>query len=255
MAKSAKHVRLFAFVLAALVAGGTTLAVATDGIPASDGRFFGCYHNSTGALRVISPMTQCLPNETEVEWSQAGPAGATGAQGPAGENGAQGPIGPAGPTGATGPQGPAGPTGATGPQGPAGPTGAGGSPEVLGRYREVGDSLGPIPVSAQAVTVAHIDLAPGNYVVNASLFFYNEASTAGIAYCGLIVGGRNAQAADTIGGGSAVSQALTVASQVPGAGALSARLVCNNNGSGGSLKIGAYTMNATKLGPLTYSIQ
>jgi len=56
-------------------------------------------------------------------------------------------------------------------------------------------------------------------------------------------------------GGSAVSQSLTVASQVPGAGALSARLVCKNNGFGGSLKIGAYTMNAIRVGLLTNTIQ
>ena len=60
----------------------------------------------------------------------AGPAGATGAQGPqgnAGATGAQGPQGSQGPVGATGPagaQGAIGAQGATGSQGPAGATGA-----------------------------------------------------------------------------------------------------------------------------------
>jgi hypothetical protein len=63
----------------------------------------------------------------------AGPAGATGAQGPAGATGAigatgvQGPAGPTGAVGATGPQAPAGPTGATGVQGPRGATGTQGA--------------------------------------------------------------------------------------------------------------------------------
>ena len=41
-------------------------------------------------------------------------------------------------------------------------------------------------------------------------------------------------------------------SQVPGAGAATARLVCKNNGLGGNLFIGAYTMNAMKVGSVTY---
>ena len=135
MAKSQKHARLSAVALAAIIAGSATLAFATDGIPASDGRIFGCYQNSTGALRAISPMDQCLPHETAIDWNQTGPAGeigpqgpageagatgATGPQGPSGESGIQGPPGPAGATGATGPTGPQGPSGATGAQGPAG---------------------------------------------------------------------------------------------------------------------------------------
>ena len=65
----------------------------------------------------------------EVPFGVAGPAGATGAQGPAGPAGAQGPQGPQGPqglkgdTGAQGPQGLKGDTGAQGPQGPKGDTG------------------------------------------------------------------------------------------------------------------------------------
>ena len=95
----------------------------------------GCYHNRTGALRVVLDGSQCDRSESPIEWSREGPAGPAGPQGPAGADGATGPQGPAGPqgepgpTGATGPQGPAGPqgepgpTGATGPQGETGPQG------------------------------------------------------------------------------------------------------------------------------------
>jgi hypothetical protein len=149
MTRSQTHARLLAFVSVAIFAGSARFAMATDGIPAYDGRIFACYNDTTGALRAISPMAQCLSHETAIDWNQTGAAGATGPQGPAGEAGpqgltgdagAQGVAGPAGPTGA---QGPEGPTGATGAQGPAGPAGSGGAPEVLSRYREVGDFRGP----------------------------------------------------------------------------------------------------------------
>jgi hypothetical protein len=141
-----------------------------------------------------------------------------------------------------------GPVGLTGPQGPAG------SIEVWAKYQEVGDARGPIavPRAPGFIDVAILDLAPANYVVNASLYFYNDSASAGLAYCLLIVGGRNSQAINTLPAGEATSQSLTVTSQVPGAGAATARLVCKNNGLGGNLFIGAYTMNAMKVGSVTY---
>lgn len=264
MAKSQKHARLFAFVSAAIFAGSATFALATDGIPASDGRIFACYNDTTGALRAISPMDRCLGHETAIDWNQTGPAGATGPQGPAGETGAQGPTGP---TGATGPQGPAGPIGATGPQGPTGaqglvgatgPQGPAGSAssEVFARHQGLGDARGEILVPrGGATTVATIELAPGNYVVSASLYWYNDSATTGLAYCLLIVGGRSAQSINTLAGGEATGQALTLATEVPGAGASSVRFVCTNNGLGGNLKIETYSLWAMKVGSLTYPPQ
>lgn len=237
MAKAQKHARLFAFVSAAIFAGSATLAFATDGIPASDGRISGCYNDRTGALRVVSAMDQCLPNETAIDWNQTGPTGATGPQGPAGETGAQGPAGPIGAIG------------------PAGPQGPGGTSEVFAKYQEVGDARGPIavPNAPGFVDVAIIDLAPGNYVVSASLWFYNDSASTGLAYCLLIVGGRNAQATNTMPAGQLTSQTLALAADVPGAGASRARLVCKNNTLvGGNLQIQSFTMYAMKVGSLTY---
>lgn len=96
---------------------------------AGDGVIHGCYHKSTGQLRVIEfeDGAACRPPEVPISWSEEGPQGETGPQGPqgeTGETGATGPQGPAGPQGEIGPQGPqgeTGETGATGPQGPIGP--------------------------------------------------------------------------------------------------------------------------------------
>jgi Collagen triple helix repeat (20 copies) len=78
-------------------------------IPGSDGVIYGCYKKSGGSLRVIDmSVTTCGDNETQISWSQQGPAGPQGPPGPQGPLGEQGPIGPVGPQGETGPAGPAG---------------------------------------------------------------------------------------------------------------------------------------------------
>lgn len=71
-----------------LVAGGAALAA----IPDEGGMFTGCYHQQTGALRVIDAGAGagCDPSEQQISWSQTGPQGAPGAQGPQGEAGPQG---------------------------------------------------------------------------------------------------------------------------------------------------------------------
>jgi hypothetical protein len=152
MAKSQKHTRVLALLIAAIFASSATVAFATDGIPASDGRIFGCYNNSTGALRAISPMDRCLPHETAIDWSQAGP------------------------TGPTGPQGPAGETGASGPQGPAGADGAPG----LGASAWVVRNQGQVKVvehfpdqAAQWTELARVAVPAGNYALTANALFTN----------------------------------------------------------------------------------
>ena len=96
--------------------------------------------------RVIDDMIPPIAYST---FAEAGPAGATGAQGPAGPAGATGPQGPLGLAGPTGPQGPLGPAGPTGPQGPAGPTGATGPASVVADC-------------AQGQTIAQALQNPGN---------------------------------------------------------------------------------------------
>lgn len=111
-------------VAAGVFAGGmlcSSLALAA--VPAPNGTITGCYHNQSGALRVVDSAEQCRRQETAMTWNQQGPTGPTGAQGPQGETGTTGPQGLPGEPGATGPQGPQGPAGADGAAGPAGPAG------------------------------------------------------------------------------------------------------------------------------------
>src|SRR5205823_6088642 len=82
-----------------------------------------------GTIRLIDPslgntslLGHCTSLETQVTWSQRGPTGLAGPQGP------QGPKGDAGAAGAQGPKGDAGPAGQQGPKGDTGPAGPGGAP-------------------------------------------------------------------------------------------------------------------------------
>jgi hypothetical protein len=76
----------------------------------------------------------------------------------------RGPRGPAGPAGAGGATGPAG---ATGPQGPAGPS------DAFSRFRD-----GPVAIPFTAtgkVSLAHLDIAAGSYVVVGRAWIENVA--------------------------------------------------------------------------------
>jgi hypothetical protein len=118
--------------VAAIAAGGSTAALATD--IGSNNVYQGCLQHHRGALYHVelnpSSPPRCEHRDTLVSWNQTGPAGSAGSTGPQGPKGDPGPAGPAGPqgpkggTGAAGPQGPKGDTGAAGPQGPKGDTGA-----------------------------------------------------------------------------------------------------------------------------------
>ena len=75
-------------VLAALVAAG---GMAYAAIPGSDGTIHACMLNAAGTVRLIDPSlnaqnlrSHCTSLETEVTWSQRGPAGPPGQQGPPG---------------------------------------------------------------------------------------------------------------------------------------------------------------------------
>jgi hypothetical protein len=94
---------------AAVAANGTLLDQSTT--------YTGCVNNGSGILRVIQPGETCRNNETQITWSQTGPAGPEGPAGPAGM------AGPAGPAGATGQQGLPGLPGEKGDTGEAGPAG------------------------------------------------------------------------------------------------------------------------------------
>jgi hypothetical protein len=117
---------------------------------------------------------------------------------------------------------------------------------AFSRYQEVGDAKGPIPVPTSAfVTIGSLALPAGSYVVTASLYFTNDSPDPGIAYCTLLVGDRNAQALNSEPAGQAVSQALTVASQLSTRGI--ATLKCRNNGVGGNLSVETFNLNAVQV--------
>lgn len=141
-----RHTRgVFKVALPTAAALGAGAAVAVGSIPGSGGTITGCYAGTTGAyiggdaydppgaLRVIDPSLptqtvgtgtetspygnadrECQPEETQITWSQSGPAG------------------PTGPSGPTGPEGPAGGKGDSGGPGGAGEKGAPGSPLIGG---------------------------------------------------------------------------------------------------------------------------
>jgi hypothetical protein len=177
--------------------------------------FNGCSSNRTDKVRSTSVFANAIPvckaTETQRTWNQIGPAGQDGQQGP------------------------------SGPRGPS---------DAFSQYREVGDARGPISVPMSGVTVGTLSLPAGSYVLAASLDFTNDSPDAGIAYCLLLVGDRNAQVLDSEAGHQAVSQALTVASALSTAG--TATLTCKNNGSGGNLSIETFNLNAIAVGTLTF---
>jgi hypothetical protein len=108
--------------VAAVAAGGSAAALATDSAPANV--YQGCLQHSVRALYNVqlNPASppKCLPQDTLISWNQTGPKGDTGPQGPQGETG---PAGMPGPKGDTGPAGMPGPKGDAGPAGPAGADG------------------------------------------------------------------------------------------------------------------------------------
>ena len=151
-----------AAVLAVMLAIAAAVGIATGAIPDGSGKITGCYTKVGGVLRVIdtekNPPQRCSANlETQISWSQRGPAGPAGAKGDPGERGPAGADGLPGVKGDTGPLGDRGPAGAdgapgvkgdTGPQGDRGPAGADGATGANG-------SPGPPGTTGQdAITVS-----------------------------------------------------------------------------------------------------
>jgi hypothetical protein len=177
--------RLTAAVAGALCVGAGGVAWAT--IPDNTGVINGCYQKNNGQLRLIdtgataskdSNTYSCRKEEVPIAWSQTGPAGATGPQGPAGPTGATGAQGPQGPPGANGAPGAQGPPGADGADGPRGPSDG---YAYFGPFdREI--TRAPVPF-------AHLDLPAGSYVFNASLRATNDGADTGTFYCELATSG------------------------------------------------------------------
>jgi len=62
----------------------------------ADDTIYACVKKNNGQIRIVSVDETCLPSETKVPWSIAGPAGPAGQQGPAGPKGDPGEPGSGG---------------------------------------------------------------------------------------------------------------------------------------------------------------
>jgi len=71
-------------ILLLVVASGAALAGAMS--QNEDNVINACYHNRTGALRIVSDPSECRPSESPIWWNQVGP------QGPPGPPGGSGPF-------------------------------------------------------------------------------------------------------------------------------------------------------------------
>jgi hypothetical protein len=140
-----------AIVSAVMLSGGIAVGDSVV-LPFSgdDNTINGCYTNSGGALRLLTPSTPgCAAGYTPITWDQTGP------QGPHGLPGPQGPEGPQGPQDATGGTGPAGPVG------PAGPSGTS-TASIASNNTNVG-----IIDDGSRHELTHLALPAGNYAVTA----------------------------------------------------------------------------------------
>ncbi len=117
----------------------------------------------------------------------AGPAGSAGSAGVAGPLGPAGPVGATGPPGATGldgPQGPAGPQGAAGATGPQGAAGASG-PAGISAARFVPTGAVELPDSGDFERLAVTTVPAGNYVVTATVSFFDNPNDDNSVICEL----------------------------------------------------------------------
>ncbi len=115
---------------------------------AAEEEVHGCYHKTTGILRIVTDADRCKSWENHVA------LGKTGERGPAGEPGKPGPPGQMGPRGMPGPEGAQGPQGPPGPPGTSEPAGAQGSPGFSGAHEQ------PTPGALKASPQANADQAP-----------------------------------------------------------------------------------------------
>jgi hypothetical protein len=143
------------FSLKSLAVSGVCAASLLAAVPAMAGpttsSIAACVNTSTGAVRIVASLSDCVAGETGVTWAVSGPVGPQGPVGPAGITGAPGSAGPAGapgPAGATGPIGATGATGATGAAGPIGPAGATGAVGATGAIGPIGPAGATGPAGA-----------------------------------------------------------------------------------------------------------
>jgi hypothetical protein len=178
MSGSTQHVTSAAVGAAVAMALAGGIAWAT--IPSAGGLIHGCYRKTTGQLRVVENPGACGATELSISWSQTGPQGPQGPKGDKGETGDTGPTGPRGPEGPPGAQGVKGDTGDTGlrgpqgergPEGPEGPEGPAGTAHGFEFFSTPSRDI--FPVREAAVTVGHLPLPAGVFMVTARVLVHS----------------------------------------------------------------------------------
>jgi hypothetical protein len=81
---------------------GAVAVASPNQADAQDAMIYACVNNSSGTIKIVSPLAVCSGNDIPLTWN------AVGLEGPEGPQGPQGEPGPEGPQGDTGPQGPPG---------------------------------------------------------------------------------------------------------------------------------------------------
>jgi hypothetical protein len=142
-----------------LVIAIVAAAVATAAIPSGNGTISACYKSTGGDLRVrdAEQGQSCKNGETELSWSQ---------QGPAGPQGLKGDTGPAGQDGA---------------DGEPGPPGEAASSQLYFATADEGGSTGSVQVPPEdqgRIVVLSKDVPAGSYLVEASAVLFNNDDAA-----------------------------------------------------------------------------
>ena len=187
-----KRVAFFAAALA-LVATGAAIGVTSNAYTDAQGVYHGCVNASSGNLRVLASGETCKSSEVAIDWNQVGPQGSQGIQGLKGDKGDQGiqgiqglkgDQGIQGIQGLKGDKGDKGDQGIQGIQGLKGDTGAQGPQGIPGQDGTAGSSAGfsVSPASVEVTpnnsgspgSIASLALPAGNYLVFASVVFFNS---------------------------------------------------------------------------------
>lgn len=211
-----------------LVLIGTATTAEADGSDTSV--IHACVNDITGVTRIVGADSPCFAGAAEhaVHWSIAGPQGPQGAQGP---------------------QGPQGPQGAQGAEGPPGP-----STDVF--HASVLEVALP-EQGGQFLTVSHLDLPAGEYVILAKAWFVNlDSVTKGLAYCLLAApDGSNDQSLTVVEPDRELNlaEALSLNLNYENTQPFRVNLSCtNNNGLGGRLTAKNIVLTAIRVGSLTF---
>ena len=78
---------------------GAVAAASPNQADAQEAVIYACVNNSSGTIKIVSPLAVCAGNDIPLIWNAVGLEGPEGPEGPQGEPGPQGPQGPPGPAG------------------------------------------------------------------------------------------------------------------------------------------------------------